>query len=57
MKEREIGEKGVYIGSKLIYGIGEMGKEGVKIEMEIIRKEMEIKMEIWGKREINEIEK
>ncbi|AIJ66290.1 nitronate monooxygenase family protein [Brucella suis] len=57
LKARALGAQGVYIGRPFLYGLGAMGKEGVTLALEIIRKEMDITMALCGKRDINEIDK
>ncbi len=57
LKARALGARGVYIGRPFLYGLGAMGKEGVTLALEIIRKEMDITMALCGKRDINEIDK
>lgn len=57
LKARALGAQGVYIGRPFLYGLGAMGKEGVTLALEIIRKEMDITMALCGKRDSNEIDK
>ncbi|GFP61531.1 alpha-hydroxy acid oxidase [Brucella ceti] len=57
LKARALGAQGVYIGRPFLYGLGAMGKEGVTLALEIIRKEMDITMALCGKHDINEIDK
>ena len=46
-----LGAKGTYIGRPFLYGLGAMGKAGVKLALEIIRKELDITMALCGKRD------
>jgi L-lactate dehydrogenase (cytochrome) len=48
LKAVSLGAKGVYIGRPFLYGLGAMGKEGVKLSLEIIQKEMDITMAFCG---------
>src|ERR1700744_1968258 len=44
LKAVALGAKGTFIGRPFLYGLGAMGKEGVSLALEIIRKEMDITM-------------
>ncbi|MEZ5802215.1 MAG: alpha-hydroxy acid oxidase [Rhizobiaceae bacterium] len=50
-----LGAKGTYIGRPFLYGLGAMGKEGVTLALEIIRKELDITMALCGKRNIKDV--
>jgi L-lactate dehydrogenase (cytochrome) len=52
LKAVALGAKGVYLGRSYLYGLGALGEEGVKLALEIIRKEMDITMAFCGEREI-----
>ncbi|MGU3399586.1 L-lactate dehydrogenase [Brucellaceae bacterium D45D] len=56
LKARALGAQGVYIGRPFLYGLGAMGKEGVTLALEIIRKELDITMALCGKRDIEDID-
>lgn len=56
LKARALGAQGVYIGRPFLYGLGAMGKEGVTLALEIIRRELDTTMALCGKRNINEID-
>ncbi|OYR21697.1 alpha-hydroxy acid oxidase [Brucella thiophenivorans] len=56
LKARALGAQGVYIGRPFLYGLGAMGKDGVTLALEIIRKELDITMALCGKRNINDID-
>ena len=56
LKARALGAQGVFIGRPFLYGVGAMGKEGVTLALEIIRKELDITMALCGKRNINDID-
>ncbi len=56
LKARALGAQGVYIGRPFLYGLGALGKDGVTLALEIIRKELDITMALCGKRDINEID-
>ncbi|MBS3649742.1 alpha-hydroxy-acid oxidizing protein [Pseudaminobacter sp. 19-2017] len=49
-----LGAKGTYIGRPFLYGLGAMGKKGVKLTLDIIRKELDITLALCGKRLISE---
>jgi len=57
LKAVALGAKGVYIGRPFLYGLGAMGKEGVKLSLEIIRKELDVTMALCGERELKNINK
>ena len=50
-----LGAKGTYIGRPFLYGLGAMGKEGVTLALNILRKEMDVTMALCGKRDINDV--
>ncbi|MFK0690698.1 L-lactate dehydrogenase [Mesorhizobium sp. IMUNJ 23033] len=52
-----LGAKGTYIGRPFLYGLGAMGKEGVTMALEIIRKEMDITLALCGKRLVTDMGK
>ena len=56
LKARALGAQGVYIGRPFLYGLGAMGKDGVTLALEIIRRELDITMALCGKRNINNID-
>ncbi|MBB4094919.1 alpha-hydroxy-acid oxidizing protein [Ochrobactrum pecoris] len=57
LKARALGAQGVFIGRPFLYGLGAMGKDGVTLALEIIRKELDVTMALCGKRDINNIDK
>lgn len=56
LKAIALGAKGTYIGRPFLYGLGAMGKEGVTLALEIIRKEMDMTMALCGKRDIRDVD-
>jgi L-lactate dehydrogenase (cytochrome) len=50
-----LGAKGTYIGRPFLYGLGAMGKDGVKLALDIIRKELDVTMALCGKRNIRDV--
>lgn len=56
LKARALGAQGVFIGRPFLYGLGALGKEGVTLALEIIRKELDVTMALCGKRDINDID-
>jgi len=52
LKALSLGAKGTYIGRAFIYGLGEMGEEGVTKALEIIHKELDITMALCGERDV-----
>lgn len=57
LKAVALGAKGTYIGRPFLYGLGAMGKEGVELALNIIRKEMDITMALCGKRDIQNVDR
>ncbi|TCL74644.1 alpha-hydroxy acid oxidase [Rhizobium sp. BK251] len=55
LKAVALGATGTYIGRPFLYGLGAMGKQGVTLALEIIRKEMDLTMALCGKRDIKDI--
>ncbi|QRM44703.1 alpha-hydroxy acid oxidase [Rhizobium sp. BG4] len=56
LKAVALGAKGTYIGRPFLYGLGAMGKEGVTLALEILRKEMDMTMALCGKRDIRDVD-
>lgn len=50
-----LGAKGTYIGRPFLYGLGALGKDGVTLALEIIRKELDTTMALCGKRDIKDV--
>ena len=57
LKAIALGAKGTYIGRPFLYGLGAGGKAGVTRVLEIIQKELDITMELCGKRDIMEVDR
>ncbi|AFL53289.1 L-lactate dehydrogenase (cytochrome) [Sinorhizobium fredii] len=55
LKAIALGAKGTFIGRPFLYGLGAMGKDGVTLALDIIRKEMDTTMALCGKRNINDV--
>ncbi len=55
LKAIALGAKGTYIGRPFLYGLGALGKEGVTLALDIIRKEMDTTMALCGKRRITDV--
>lgn len=56
LKAIALGAKGTYIGRPFLYGLGAMGKDGVTLALEILRKEMDMTMALCGKRSIKDVD-
>ncbi|MDR7144197.1 L-lactate dehydrogenase (cytochrome) [Rhizobium sp. BE258] len=56
LKAIALGAKGTYIGRPFLYGLGAMGKDGVTLALEILRKEMDFTMALCGKRDIKDVD-
>ncbi|MFA7414662.1 MAG: alpha-hydroxy acid oxidase [Rhizobium sp.] len=57
LKAMALGAKGTFIGRPFLYGLGAMGKPGVTLALDIIRKEMDVTMALCGKRKIADIDR
>ena len=57
LKAVALGATGTFIGRPFLYGLGAMGKEGVTLALEIIRKELDISMALCGKRDIKAVDR
>lgn len=57
LKAIALGAKGTFIGRPFLYGLGAMGRAGVTLALEIIRKEMDTTMALCGKRDIHDIDR
>ena len=55
MKAIALGAKGTFIGRAYVYGLGAMGREGVTLALEIIRKELDITMALCGETDIRNV--
>jgi L-lactate dehydrogenase (cytochrome) len=49
-----LGARGVYIGRPFLYGLGAGGREGVRLALDIIRKELDVTLALCGKRDIKD---
>jgi len=56
LKAIALGAKGTYIGRPFLYGLGAMGKDGVTLALEILRKELDMTMALCGKRDIKDVD-
>ena len=50
-----LGARGVYIGRPFLYGLGALGRDGVTLALDILRKELDVSMALCGKRDIREV--
>ena len=57
LKAVALGAKGTYIGRPFLYGLGAGGKAGVRLALDIIRRELDITMALCGKRDIQAIDR
>jgi len=54
LKAIALGAKGTFIGRPFLYGLGAGGRDGVKLALDIIRKELDTTLALCGKRVISE---
>jgi L-lactate dehydrogenase (cytochrome) len=54
LKACAMGARGVMLGRSYIYGLGAMGKPGVALALELIRKELDVSMALSGIRDVRE---
>ena len=52
-----LGARACLIGRAFLYGLGAGGEAGVKLAIEIIRKEMDVTMALTGRRTVKEIDR
>lgn len=55
LKALALGAGGVMIGKAFLYGLGAMGKEGVRLVLELLRKELDVTMALTGTRDVRQI--
>jgi L-lactate dehydrogenase (cytochrome) len=55
LKAIALGAKGTYIGRPFLYGLGALGRPGVTLALEIIRKELDITLALCGQRVLREV--
>jgi L-lactate dehydrogenase (cytochrome) len=55
LKAIALGAKGTYIGRPFLYGLGALGRPGVTLALEIIRKELDITLALCGRRVLREV--
>jgi L-lactate dehydrogenase (cytochrome) len=55
LKAIAMGARGVLIGRAFLYGLGAMGEAGVKLSLDIIRKELDVSMALCGLRDIRQV--
>jgi L-lactate dehydrogenase (cytochrome) len=54
LKACAMGARGVMLGRSYIYGLGAMGKPGVTLALELIRKELDVSMALSGIRDVRD---
>ncbi len=54
LKACAMGARGVMLGRSYIYGLGAMGKPGVALALELIRKELDVSMALSGIRDVRD---
>lgn len=54
LKAMALGARGTFIGRPFLYGLGAGGRDGVKLALDIIRKELDTTLALCGKRVIAE---
>jgi L-lactate dehydrogenase (cytochrome) len=52
-----LGAKGTLIGRSFLYGLGALGQDGVRIELELIRRELDTTMAFCGRTDIRQVDK
>lgn len=55
LKAIALGAKGTYIGRPFLYGLGALGRAGVTLALEIIRRELDITLALCGRRVLREV--
>ena len=54
LKACAMGARGVMLGRSYVYGLGALGKPGVALALELIRKELDVSMALSGIRDLRE---
>lgn len=57
IKALALGARGVYVGRAFLYGLGAMGEAGVKLCLDILRKELDITMGFCGLRDVKKVDR
>ncbi|HEV2681082.1 MAG TPA: alpha-hydroxy acid oxidase [Rhodanobacter sp.] len=55
LKAMALGAQGTLIGKAFLYGLGALGQDGVRIALELIRKELDVSMALTGTRDVHDI--
>ena len=55
LKAIALGAKGTYIGRPFLYGLGALGRPGVTLALEIIRRELDVTLALCGRRILREV--
>ena len=55
LKAIALGAKGTYIGRSFLYGLCALGRQGVTLALEIIRKELDVTLGLCGKRVLRDV--
>ncbi len=57
LKAVAMGAKGTYIGRAFVYGLGARGEQGVSTALQVLHKELDTSMALWGRRRIDELDR
>ncbi|HWX65321.1 MAG TPA: alpha-hydroxy acid oxidase [Rhodanobacter sp.] len=57
LKAMALGAQGTLIGKAFLYGLGALGQDGVRIALELIRKELDVSMALTGTRDVHAIDR
>ncbi len=57
IKALALGARGVYVGRAFLYGLGAMGEAGVRLSLDILRKELDITMGFCGLRDVKKVDR
>lgn len=57
LKAVALGAKGTLIGRSFLYGLGALGQDGVRIALELIRRELDTTMAFCGRTDIRQVDK
>lgn len=55
LKAMALGAEGVMIGKAFLYGLGAMGKAGVRLVLELIRQELDVTLALTGTRDVRQV--
>jgi L-lactate dehydrogenase (cytochrome) len=56
LKAVALGARGTMIGRSFLYGLGALGEDGVRLALELIRRELDTTMALCGRTDIRQVD-